>query len=157
VLVGFLYTYRYFYFLLLNFLPPFIIRALKTTLNSKNRPYISELFSFHQSFQNKRTQEANHQKSKQTDQKWSIELNQEFTTEESQMAEKHLKKCSKSLVIREMQIEMTQIAPYTKMRLRSQPQVTTHVNEDVAKEEHSSIAGGIANWYNHSGNQFGGP
>ena len=27
--------------------------------------------------------------------------------------------------------------------------------EDVDKEEHSSIAGGIASWYNHSGNQFG--
>ena len=39
--------------------------------------------------------------------KWDIELNQEFTTEEARMAEKHLKKCSKSLVIREMQIKMT--------------------------------------------------
>jgi hypothetical protein len=26
---------------------------------------------------------------------------------------------------------------------------------DVEKEEHSSIADGIASWYNHSGNQFG--
>jgi hypothetical protein len=34
--------------------------------------------------------------------RWGIELNWEFTTEESRMAEKHLKKCSKSLVIREM-------------------------------------------------------
>jgi hypothetical protein len=24
------------------------------------------------------------------------------------------------------------------------------------KEEHSSIAGGIASWYKHTGNQFGG-
>ena len=28
-------------------------------------------------------------------------------------------------------------------------------DEELEKEEHSSIAGGIANWYNHSGNQFG--
>jgi hypothetical protein len=34
--------------------------------------------------------------------------------------------------------------------------VTIHVGEDVEKEEHSSIVGDIANWYNHSGNQFGG-
>jgi hypothetical protein len=34
--------------------------------------------------------------------------------------------------------------------------MTTHVEEDVEKEEHSSIAGGIVNWYNHSGNQSGG-
>jgi hypothetical protein len=39
--------------------------------------------------------------------KWGIELNLEFTTQESQMTEKHLNKCSKSLVIREMQIKMT--------------------------------------------------
>jgi hypothetical protein len=29
--------------------------------------------------------------------------------------------------------------------------VTIHAAKDVEKEEHSSIAGGIANWYNHSG------
>jgi hypothetical protein len=37
--------------------------------------------------------------------------------------------------------------------LRSKPQVTTHLGRDVEKEEHTYIAGGIENWYNHSGNQ----
>jgi hypothetical protein len=32
--------------------------------------------------------------------------------------------------------------------------VTADAGEDVEKEEHSSIAGGIASWYNHSGNWF---
>jgi hypothetical protein len=31
--------------------------------------------------------------------------------------------------------------------------MTTHVGEDMEKKEHSSIAGGIPNWYNHSGSQ----
>jgi hypothetical protein len=31
--------------------------------------------------------------------------------------------------------------------------VSAFVGEDVEKEEHSSMAGGIANWNNHSGNQ----
>jgi hypothetical protein len=34
--------------------------------------------------------------------------------------------------------------------------MTADAGEDVEKEEHSSIAGGITSWYNHSGNQFGG-
>jgi hypothetical protein len=34
--------------------------------------------------------------------------------------------------------------------------VTADVGEDVEKEEHSSIVGGIASLYNHSGNQSGG-
>jgi hypothetical protein len=33
--------------------------------------------------------------------------------------------------------------------------VTADAGEDVEKEENSSITGGIASWYNHSGNQFG--
>jgi hypothetical protein len=33
--------------------------------------------------------------------------------------------------------------------------VTADACEDVEKEEHSSIAGGITSWYNHSGNLFG--
>jgi hypothetical protein len=53
------------------------------------------------------------------------------------MAEKHIKACSMFLVIRKMQIKTT----------------LQHVGEDVEKEEHSFVAGGIANWYNHSGYQ----
>jgi hypothetical protein len=34
--------------------------------------------------------------------------------------------------------------------------VIADAGENVEKEEHISIAGGIANYYNHSGNQFGG-
>jgi len=39
--------------------------------------------------------------------KWSTQLNKEFLTEESQMAEKHLNKYLASLVIRKMQIKIT--------------------------------------------------
>jgi hypothetical protein len=34
--------------------------------------------------------------------------------------------------------------------------VRADADKDVEKEKHSSIAGGIASWYNYSGNQFGG-
>ena len=46
-------------------------------------------------------------KTKNPTKKWGTELNKEFSTKEYQMATKHLKKCSTSLVIREMQIEIT--------------------------------------------------
>jgi hypothetical protein len=49
-----------------------------------------------------------------------------------------------------------EIPPHKKSEwLRSNTQVTAGAGKDVEKEEHSSIAGGIASWYNHSGNQFG--
>jgi hypothetical protein len=39
--------------------------------------------------------------------------------------------------------------------LRSKTQVTEDAGRDVAKEEHSSKAGGITSWYNNFGNQSG--
>jgi hypothetical protein len=70
------------------------------------------------------------------------------------MTEKHLKVCSKSLVVREMQIK-TILRFHQSEWLRVKPQMTTHVGKDVEKEEHSSIAGEIANCYNHSANSSG--
>jgi hypothetical protein len=73
------------------------------------------------------------------------------------MAQKDLKKCSTSLVIRKTQIKTILIFHFIKVRMtKSKPQVTADAGKDLEKEENSSISVGISSWYNHSGNQSGG-
>jgi hypothetical protein len=67
------------------------------------------------------------------------------------MAEKHLKKYSTFLIIREMQIKTTLTFYFTSVRMAK----IKNSGEDVEKEKYSSIVGGIASLYNHSGNQSG--
>jgi hypothetical protein len=52
---------------------------------------------------------------KQSNQKMGIELNGEFTSEKSRMAEKHLMKCSKSFVSIQRNVNQydPEILPYT--------------------------------------------
>jgi hypothetical protein len=54
-----------------------------------------------------------------------------------------------------MQIKTTLRFYLTPVKLRLKIQVIADAVKDVEKEEDSSIAGGIANLYNHFGNQSG--
>jgi hypothetical protein len=56
-------------------------------------------------------------KQNKTKQKLGTELNKEFSTEEYQMAKQHLKTCSTSLVIREMQTKTTLRIHLTPVRM----------------------------------------